>query len=343
MRVLFYVIALARIFDVQADETEDLLNSLNLFSDDTFTAPDAISHNYDDPHVDEHAEVESIEEGGVYVHVDEEHGDGDHGDNPDRTSLQVPDQAHYDDPTLFLEDHADEAPAEVGHFEEGHADAHFDEEHGQDDHGDDGLINWEHVEREGGGHIEENSDEHGEHGDEHEEHGDEHGEQGEHGEHEHEEHKDTMIFDSSDDFDVASIALSMVLLIAFTVFFEKVVYRLKRKVLRTAPCTLYPMHCTDVERDSCCTFPPQAKPYPHFTQMLHKIIEELTILGFLSFTLTILVQSNCLPHNSFLVSFEFSHVLIFFVACLLVIQGEWAIGRAASAPAAEVMAVVLQV
>jgi hypothetical protein len=102
-----------------------------------------------------------------------------------------------------------------------------------------------------------------------------------------------MIFDATDDFDVKSIAFTMVGLIAFTLFFEKIMYLLKAK----------------------------AHPYPHYKEMLEKIVAELTILGFLSFTLTILVQSGVLPHNEILLSFEFSHVLIFFVACLLVIQG----------------------
>ena len=92
-----------------------------------------------------------------------------------------------------------------------------------------------------------------------------------------------MIFDATDDFDVKSIAFTMVGLIAFTIFFEKVIHQLKHK----------------------------AHPYPHYEEMLEKIIAELTILGFLSFTLTILVQSGVLPHNEVLLSFEFSHVLIF--------------------------------
>jgi hypothetical protein len=102
-----------------------------------------------------------------------------------------------------------------------------------------------------------------------------------------------MIFDASDDFQVSSIAYTMVGLIVFTIVFEKIVHTMKHK----------------------------ASPYSHYKEMLEKILAELTILGFLSFTLTILIQSGVLPHNEILLSFEFSHILIFFVACLLVIQG----------------------
>jgi hypothetical protein len=107
------------------------------------------------------------------------------------------------------------------------------------------------------------------------------------------EHAHTLIFDASDSFDVESITYTVLMIIGFTLFWEKIVHYMRHKT----------------------------HPYHHLYQMLEKILAELTILGFLSFTLTMLIQSGVLPENQILVSFEFSHVLIFFVACLLVIQG----------------------
>jgi hypothetical protein len=145
-----------------------------------------------------------------------------------------------------------------------------------DEHGEEG-----HAEGHGDGH----GDEHGEHGDGN---GDEHGD---HGEHAH--HHPPLIFASSDDFDVQSIAYTMVGLILFTLAFEKIVDYIKER----------------------------AHPYPHYEEMFKKILTELTILGFISFLLTIFIQSGLLPHCAVLTSFEFSHVLIFFVGVILVIQG----------------------
>ena len=63
------------------------------------------------------------------------------------------------------------------------------------------------------------------------------------------------------------------------------------------------------------------KPYPHYSEMLAHVFTELTILGFISFTITIFIQAGALPEGGeWMEAFEYAHVAIFFVAMIYTIQ-----------------------
>jgi hypothetical protein len=58
-----------------------------------------------------------------------------------------------------------------------------------------------------------------------------------------------------------------------------------------------------------------------FTELLHKMQRELMILGFISFTVMMLLESHVLDHSSgWVVGFEFAHLSIFFIAVAYIIQ-----------------------
>jgi len=88
-------------------------------------------------------------------------------------------------------------------------------------------------------------------------------------------------------------ALSFIGLILFTLLFERVVEHAKHTAAR--------QH--------------------HKLEVLNRLFGELMILGFLSFGVVILVQSKVVRHGTdAFYAFEFAHILIFFVALMLILQ-----------------------
>jgi hypothetical protein len=59
---------------------------------------------------------------------------------------------------------------------------------------------------------------------------------------------------------------------------------------------------------------------PHYTEMLAKVMQELAILGFVSFGIVILESVGVIEVGPLLLSLEFAHVALFFFAILYVIQ-----------------------
>eukprot|EP00937_MAST-01D_sp_MAST-1D-sp2_P001062 g1062.t1 len=56
------------------------------------------------------------------------------------------------------------------------------------------------------------------------------------------------------------------------------------------------------------------------TDILRKLFTELMILGCISFTVVMGVQTKLMGHSKVLAAFEFAHILIFFVALVLIVQ-----------------------
>jgi hypothetical protein len=60
--------------------------------------------------------------------------------------------------------------------------------------------------------------------------------------------------------------------------------------------------------------------WKHYRAVMDKVLEELAILGLISFALTMLESFGIVTHSKTLITFEFTHILIFIVAIILVIQ-----------------------
>ena len=128
-------------------------------------------------------------------------------------------------------------------------------------------------------------------------HGDEHGEHsvhaghGEHGGGEHHHaHASLFSMGEGDAFDLHHVVLSLCGLLFFTVVFEHGLHSLQHSL---------------GAKDSAGN------------QLLQKAKDELMILGFISFCLTVLGEFVEIPH-ALLLPFEFAHVLVFIVALCLI-------------------------
>jgi Ca2+-binding EF-hand superfamily protein/ribosomal protein L12E/L44/L45/RPP1/RPP2 len=112
-------------------------------------------------------------------------------------------------------------------------------------------------------------------------------------EEEEEEEEETNLFHSGDHLPGVFVAENLIILIVITIGFEHATHWLKHKL----------------------------KPYPHYSAMLSHVFTELTILGFISFTITMLMESEILPEGGErMEAFEYAHVAIFFVAMVYTIQ-----------------------
>eukprot|EP00936_MAST-01D_sp_MAST-1D-sp1_P001009 g1009.t1 len=58
----------------------------------------------------------------------------------------------------------------------------------------------------------------------------------------------------------------------------------------------------------------------HKLEVLNRLFSELMVLGFVSFGVLVLVHTKAVGHGTALSAFEFAHVLIFFVALMLIVQ-----------------------
>jgi hypothetical protein len=96
---------------------------------------------------------------------------------------------------------------------------------------------------------------------------------------------------------VISAGLAMVILV--TICFEKVTHWIEQ-------------YCEHSASDLNSTL---------FTELLHKLQRELMILGFISFSVMMLLESHVLSHSSgWVVGFEFAHLSIFFIALAYIVQ-----------------------
>ena len=111
-----------------------------------------------------------------------------------------------------------------------------------------------------------------------------------HAEHHHHAHASLFAMGEGADFDLYHVVVSLWALMFFTEVFEKALHAL--------------MHALG-GKDSAGN------------QLLTKAKDELMILGFISFCLTVLGEFVELPH-SLLLPFEFAHVLVFIVALCLI-------------------------
>jgi hypothetical protein len=59
---------------------------------------------------------------------------------------------------------------------------------------------------------------------------------------------------------------------------------------------------------------------PRAQNVMRKLLTELTVLGFISFFVFLLINSGALQHSSYFFAFEFAHIMLFFVALLLIAQ-----------------------
>jgi hypothetical protein len=103
---------------------------------------------------------------------------------------------------------------------------------------------------------------------------------------------DNSIFSTGDQLNEKPTMWSLIALIVFTVFFEVGLHQLEHHV----------------------------RHQPNYLVILGKIYKELMILGFISFILFVCIQLCVLEHGENLVAFEYAHIIIFFVALVLVVQ-----------------------
>ena len=108
----------------------------------------------------------------------------------------------------------------------------------------------------------------------------------------HEEHVESNILALAEDLDVEHVAYMLVALLLFTAACSFVLHLLRRQ-------TAY---------------------YPHYHAMIDKVTDDLAVLGLISFAIAMLSSFGVVTHSAVLVTFEFTHILVFFFACILVCQ-----------------------
>jgi hypothetical protein len=106
------------------------------------------------------------------------------------------------------------------------------------------------------------------------------------------EEQEVDIFALGDDLEVEFIAIILVCLIVFSMLCVGILNKVRE----------------------------MTEAWKHYTAVMDKVIEELAILGFISFALTMLESFGIVTHSKILVTFEFTHILIFIFAIVLVIQ-----------------------
>ena len=62
------------------------------------------------------------------------------------------------------------------------------------------------------------------------------------------------------------------------------------------------------------------KHQPRAQNVMRKLLTELTVLGFISFLVFLLINTGILSHSPYFVAFEFAHIMLFFVAMILIAQ-----------------------
>jgi hypothetical protein len=109
-----------------------------------------------------------------------------------------------------------------------------------------------------------------------------------HEEHEHEHEKPPgFLFRMADSLPAFDTCISLMILIVVTVFFE-----VAKEMIQDA-----------------------LKPYPHYSEMMSHVFSELTILGFISFSVTIIIDMFGEKYEVGQHHFSFLHLSSLFVAC----------------------------
>jgi uncharacterized membrane protein len=106
------------------------------------------------------------------------------------------------------------------------------------------------------------------------------------------------IFRQGDVINIWTMSICLTIVVAITIVFEGVLHHLESWIRE---------HASDITSEV-------------YMQMLQKLYKELMILGFISFVLTMLLQTDSITDAGQIISFEYAHFVVFFMALSLILQ-----------------------